>query len=331
MANKTPIEWVATFNNDGTFTEGYSVNPIRFKPRGSDRLTTMCQKVSPGCTHCYAESIVRRFWSKDADVKFPGYTAAGVASGEFVVDPKQLESILKIKHPAKVFWGDMTDLFHEGIPDWALDKCLAACALTPHLTHMFLTKRPERMAQYILDGENFYERILKNADFFRSTYPKLCGIPISNPDRFPLQNVMLGTSAENQQYFDERIEYIQKLHDRKWKTFFSLEPLLGPIDVEYPKTLYPNGAPMCCNGQDCGCRGLPMESPAIYAADWVIVGAESGHGARPMDEDWVRNIRNACLRWHIPFFYKQKLVNGKKVGTPELDGVKYAQFPEVRA
>ena len=92
--NRTSIEWCRTYAADGSFEEGYSVNPIRFKPHGSERTTTMCQKVSPGCAHCYAEGITRRFWPKNA-APFPGYTALGVSAmmGEFVLDEKTLLSV----------------------------------------------------------------------------------------------------------------------------------------------------------------------------------------------------------------------------------------------
>lgn len=265
----------------------------------------MCQKVSPGCTHCYAETIVGRFWSLDADVKFPGYTAQGITSGKFVLDNKQILSILKIKKPAKVFWGDMCDLFHEDIPDRMLDMCLATCALTPHLMHMFLTKRPERMQRYFaaMDSRGGFAHVLTmcvGLHFPLGTEATMLPIPT------PLPNVMLGTSAENQKYFDERIEYLQKLKDQKWKTFLSLEPLIGPIDVEYPKSMYPHGAPMCCNGEDCGCRGMPVDPPMIYGVDLAIVGGESGHGARPMQTHWASNIQQACHRWNVSFFFKQQ-------------------------
>jgi protein gp37 len=123
--NRTSIEWVGTYNEDGTFTKGYSVNPIRFRPFGSQFLTNMCQRCSPGCQACYAESITRRFWPQGSNVSFPGYTAQGIAAGEFVLDEKQLQSILKHKKPAKLFWGDMTDIFGEWVPSWMIDACFA--------------------------------------------------------------------------------------------------------------------------------------------------------------------------------------------------------------
>src|SRR5579859_3254111 len=147
--NKTSIEWCRTYQADGSFVEGHSVNPIRFRPHGSERTTTMCQKVSPGCAHCYAEGIARRFWPKDATSPFPGYTAQGLTTGKFVLDEKMLDAVLRRQQPTRLFWGDMTDLFQESVPDNFLDRCFAVAALTPHITHIFLTKRAERMRKYL--------------------------------------------------------------------------------------------------------------------------------------------------------------------------------------
>ena len=97
--NKTSIEWC-----------DYTVNPIRFLPYVATRTTTMCQKLSPGCANCYASTIVNRFWPLEANEKFPGYTAQGIASGEFVLDEKQLLSVLKYKKPCKVFWGEFPEV-----------------------------------------------------------------------------------------------------------------------------------------------------------------------------------------------------------------------------
>lgn len=292
--NKTSIEWC-----------DYSVNPVRFRPHGSDRLTTMCQKCSPGCVNCYAASIVGRFWPKNADESFPGYTAQGIAAGEVVLDKKQLLSVLKHKKPCKIFWGDMTDLFGDWVPFEMLDMCLAVCALTPHITHMFLTKRPEVMLHYY--KEDRYSEVLRAADHFRRVMPKagLGYIPVSNPFRFPQSNIWVGTSCENQKYADERIPLICQVPARVH--FISAEPLIGPIDLEWPKTIYPDGPPRCCSGlpNECGCMGMPIDPPLLYGLQLVITGGESGTKARPMASNWARDIQEQCKRWHTAFFHKQ--------------------------
>lgn len=210
---------------------------------------------------------------------------------------KHLLDPMRWKKGRRIFINSMSDLFHENLDARKIDKIFAVMALASQHTFQILTKRPERMLEY-LTGSDVCSSIV-DAAFEIQKDRRLKW-------KWPLPNVMLGTSAENQKYFDERIGYIDQIHAMKWKTFLSLEPLIGPIDVEYPKSLYPNGPEMCCNGQDCGCRGLPMEPPMIFAADMVIVGGESGHGARPMQSNWASAIQRSCGHWNIPFFFKQQ-------------------------
>lgn len=318
--NRTSIEWVRTYNHDGTFEEGYTVNPIRFRPYGSDRTTTMCQKISPGCKNCYAASIVRRFWPKDANDPFPGYTAQGLTTGEFILDEKQLLSVLKRKKPTRIFWGDMTDLFQAGIPDAFLDKCFAVCALTPHITHMFLTKRPERMLAYLTRPalfQSIHEEIKRRMGYDNPKRPAV------NPTDIPLPNVWLGVSVENQATADARIPLLLKTPAAV--RFISAEPLLDTLDLS--RWLEPTGVECMdvCPGRryvkdgeietfvssgetiplcpDCGLR-------ATWAGyddgiDWVICGGESGPGARPMHPNWARSLRDQCVAAGVPFFFKQ--------------------------
>jgi len=247
--NRTPIEWCRTYKADGSYEEGYSVNPVRFLPRGATRTTTMCQRVSQGCTHCYAEGITRRFWPKDADEGFHGYNAIGLLTGEFVLDEKTLLSVLKHKKPARIFWGDMTDLFQASVPDAMLDQCFAVCALTPHLTHMFLTKRPERMLEYFgrRSKEECYRdiactekqfafvwRVQKRIlDLFNSVSTEALNRAAEANNltpSWPLPNVWLGTSVEDQAQADKRIPLL--LQTPSWVHFISAEPLLGEILLE---------------------------------------------------------------------------------------------------
>lgn len=119
------------------------------------------------------------------------------------------------------------------------------------------------------------------------------------PDFFA-DNIWLGVSVENQEAADERIPLL--LDTPAAVRFVSAEPLLEPLilkDIDWH----------------------------LRELDWVIVGAESGLGARPMDEDWVRSIRDQCVRAKVPFFYKQRIENGHKVSLPQLDGVVWAQYP----
>lgn len=323
--NKTSIEWC-----------DYTVNPIRFKPFGSERTVTMCQRKSTGCEACYAETITRRFWPKDANSPFKGYTAQGVASGEVVLEEKHLLSVLKHKKPCKIFWGDMTDLFGDWVPFEMLDKCFTVCALTPHITHMFLTKRPEIMLKYMKEmrEEGWTSGYValgfgRPARFLPFAFKEL---PLNNYAHmpWPLPNVWVGTSCENQKYADERIPIIcqvpAKIH------FISAEPLIGEIDLEWPKTIYPDGPPMCCSGRDCGCHGMPTDPPLCYGLQLVIAGGESGPKARPMEPQWMRRLRDQCKRWRIAFFAKQMgSVYGEHKGKELPADLDIKEFPEVIA
>jgi protein gp37 len=324
QVNRTPIEWCRTYGPDGKFTEGYSVNPIRFRPYGSDRLTTMCQKISPGCAHCYAAEIVRRFWPKDATTPFPGYTALGVLSGEFVVDDKQLQSVLKAKQPARVFWGDMTDIFQDGVTDAMLDKCFAVAALTPHLTHMFLTKRPERMRKYFSGDCNNMSAMMAEDVLLQ----KLHGVGTMG-HMWPLPNSWLGVSVENQEQANIRIPLL--LETPAAVRFISAEPLLGDLNLRpYLGTE--------CTHEDAEsepdtngtiCRKCE-ETPVL---DWVICGGESGREARPMHPDWARGLRDQCAGTSVPFFFKQwgewSPVADLQGGSPAMVGIAgdVLQFP----
>lgn len=295
--NRTPIEWCRTYKPDGTFDEGYTVNPVRFRPYGSQRTTTMCQKISPGCIHCYAASIVRRFYPKDATEPFPGYTANGLAAGEFVLDEKQLQSVLKHKHPCRIFWGDMTDLFGAWVPGMFRDRCLAVCALTPHIEHIFLTKRPAIMANHFL-GPAYIEHIFLTkrpaimANHFlgpayrvrealigqhaQMMHLKRTQEPVLEWSGLPMPNIILGCSVEDQERADERMPSMGVLSGAGYRTMVSYEPALGPVNWAEWKFL-----------------------------DWLISGGESGSQARPSHPAWHRNARDFCAVNGIAYFFKQ--------------------------
>lgn len=265
--NKTSIEWC-----------DYTVNPIRFRPFGSQRTVTMCQKISPGCANCYAADITRRFWPKDADASpFPGYTAQGLASGNFVLDEKLLQSVLRHKAPCRLFWGDMTDLFGDWVPDAWMQRILAVCALTPQIEHIFLTKRPDAMAT-LLGTQAWTAKLRADAVRERANLVSLDRGQGHFTDRsgFPMSNVILGCSVESQQYADERREPMAALAAMGWRTLVSYEPALGGVHWKGWEFL-----------------------------NWLISGGESGSKARPSNPDWHRAARDFCAANEIPYFFKQ--------------------------
>jgi protein gp37 len=116
---------------------------------------------------------------------------------------------------------------------------------------------------------------------------------------WPLPNVWAMVSVEDQPRADERIADLRATPAAVRGV--SAEPLLGPLDLDL--------------------RGI----------GWVIAGAESGKGARAMDEDWVRGLRDQCRAAKVPFFYKQNAIDGNKIPTPELDGRRWMELPKIEA
>ena len=118
------------------------------------------------------------------------------------------------------------------------------------------------------------------------------------------QNVWLGVTAENQEQADARIPVLLSIPAAK--RFVSMEPMLGPINIV---------------------QWAEGFTARIYL-DWIIVGAESGHNARPMERKWAVDILNQCLWVKIPFFYKQgPNDDGEIVKMPLLGGNVWSQTP----
>ncbi len=224
---------------------------------------TGCTKVSAGCKHCYAE----RMWPR---------LATGRPFTSVQCHDDRLHAPLHWKKPRRVFVNSMSDLFHEDVPDEFIDRVFAVMALCPQHTFTVLTKRPRRMFDYM----NGQDECLDDAriDLIRLTasyygYTDFPGTEI----KWPIQNVWLGVSCENQETADKRIPLLLKTPAAL--RFVSCEPLLGPINLE---DRY---------------NGITL--------NWVIVGGESGPKARPMHPDWARSLRDQCQFESVPFFFKQ--------------------------
>lgn len=298
MADNTPIEWA-----DAT------VNAVNG-----------CSVLSPGCKHCYAMKQAHRV---DFRRGLVSRTAGGqVWTGEVYLHEKSLLQPLRWRRPRRIFWNAHGDLFHENVPDAWIDRVFAVCALTPQHTHMILTKRPERMRAYMRHKWSTQEMLTPLEEWQDCTYYRVL-IAAQKIDRYryqdsdiggcnwwPLPNVWLGTSAEDQTRADERIRPLAHWREGTPAAvrFLSCEPLLGPVVIcEYcarghhpmmdsrndPRSKYHAGAGGF--GEACGFNGI----------DWVIVGGESGPGARPMHPDWARSLRDQCAQANVPFFFKQ--------------------------
>jgi protein gp37 len=236
MATNSAIEWTeATWN------------PV-----------TGCDKVSPGCAHCYAERMARRLQAM---------RQANYANGfELTLQPAMLELPLRWKKPRRIFVNSMSDLFHEAVPTEFIKRVFDVMSRAHWHEFQVLTKRASRL---------------------REVAPVL---------DWP-EHVWMGVSVENHR-FVHRIEDLRRTGAKV--RFLSLEPLLGPLPRLNLKGIH-----------------------------WVIVGGESGPGARPMREEWVRDIRDQCAGSGVPFFFKQWGGVFKSRTGREFDGRTWDDVPAV--
>jgi protein gp37 len=275
VSDQSAIEWT-----DATW------NPVRG-----------CTKVSPGCAHCYAETFAERF----RDVKGHPYEQGF----DLRLVPEKLDEPLRWKKPRRVFVNSMSDLFQDGVPDAYIDQVFAAMALAPQHTFQVLTKRADRLRAY-LSSDGRHDAIVRSMDMPPwmppgSRFPRV-------PENWPMPNVWLGVSVENQHFADERIPLL--LQTPAAVRFISAEPLLEAVDLKrhLPKSMF--------HCRNCG-RELMRDrcdrcgtfdntaTNEIIGLDWVIVGGESGHGARAFDIAWARSIVAQCKAAGVPVFVKQ--------------------------
>lgn len=277
-----------------------------------------CSLVSPGCTNCYAMRMAARLEAM-GQPKYVGLTRKvnghHVWTGKVTTDDAALMQPLSWRKPRRVFVNSMSDLFHEAVPFEFVDRVFAVMALTPQHTYQILTKRPERMAEY-LEDRDVVKRIFGPAISFLAArdvnieFEAWVGSICSKKEsyKWPLPNVWLGTSVEDQSRADERIPHL--LRCPAVVRFLSVEPMLGPIDL----TRLEPGKGM--DGLDCLRGGWHQGDGRIYeqhstptgehgSISWVIVGGESGPGARPMHPQWARDIRDQCQAAGVPYFFKQ--------------------------
>jgi protein gp37 len=283
MATTTSIEW--TRNDDGSAGRTWNV-------------VTGCDKVSPGCDHCYAENIARRFAGG------PGFPNGFAVT----VHPERLTAPLRWRKATNVFVNSMSDMFHKDISDDLLAQMFAVMAATPQHTYQILTKRHGRMRS-LLANPAFVERF--DAEFLDLTVNRFPHLAVEHWG-WPLPNVHLGVSCEDQQWADVRIPAL--LATPAAVRFLSCEPLLGPIDLAGPLvdgchrpllTYWLTGRPGY-GPEEVGPTGVAMRPLTVGPRiDWVIVGGESGPGARPMHPDWARQLRDQCVTADVPFFFKQ--------------------------
>jgi protein gp37 len=214
-------------------------------------------------------------------------------TGRVELIPSKLDEPLRWRKPRRVFVNSMSDLFHEALPDEAIDRVFGAMICAPWHTFQVLTKRPARMRDYLSKTrgpENVLTRILSTGR--EMPKPKGWRAPEGSP--WPYRNVWLGVSVEDQATADERIPLL--LQTPAAVRFISYEPALGGLDIAGFLT------PWCWRESD----GHTDRGPcAPTRLDWVIVGGESGPGARPFDVAWARSVVAQCKAAGVAAFYKQ--------------------------
>jgi len=243
MSDGTAIEWT-----DATW------NPVRG-----------CQKVSPGCKHCYAETFAERWRGLPNHPYGQGFDLRLV--------PEKLDEPLHWRRPRRVFVNSMSDLFQEGVPATFVRRVFQTMTEANWHTFQVLTKRADRMRDLV------------------SALPKrLVGH----------EHIWLGVSVEDRKYGVPRIDVLRTVPAAV--RFLSIEPLL----------------------EDVG----KLDLSGIH---WVIVGGESGPGARPMAEEWVLSIREQCAEQRVPFFFKQWGGVQKSKHGRLLEGRTFDGFPGMPA
>ncbi len=272
MADRTGIEWT-----DATW------NPVRG-----------CSRVSPGCENCYAERIAARF--DGPGMAYEGLiNRHGVWNGTTKLIEQALYQPLRWARPRRIFVNSMSDLFHESIPEHVIDAVFGVMAMCPQHTFQILTKRAARMVDYFRVGKarQICWGFQATGVLHRlqgGTADEACASAMDRGQHaFPLPNVWLGVSVEDQERAAERIPLL--LQTSAAVRFLSCEPLLGAIDLR--RLQKPLDLPV-------GPCGRPFAR-----IDWVIAGGESGPGARPMHPRWARSLRNQCVAAGVAFFFKQ--------------------------
>ena len=259
-----------------------------------------CRRVSPGCENCYAEKQVHRGMAP----QHKGLTVVGKGgkgprwNGAYNVAEKRLDEPLRRKVPTRWFVNSLSDLFFEPLPFELIAALFGVMAAAPQHTFQVLTKRPERAREFF----RWYEGTSgAGASAFAALHQALERIPNTRANEYairtgllreeppwPLPNVWIGVSVENQATADERIPKLLELPAAvRWVSY---EPALGPVDFRGALPGHPNG------------YGASNVGAVL---DWIVVGGESGPGARPFDLAWARSVVTDCATTGVPVFVKQ--------------------------
>ncbi len=281
-----------------------------------------CSRLSAGCVNCYAEKVAARF--DGPGLAYHGLTMNGRWNGRVRVVSQHLSDPLRWKRPRRVFVNSMSDLFHEALTNEQIAAVFGVMAAAPAHTFQVLTKRAERM-------QSWFEWAAKGD----VTHTEVRAITLAaarvlgdgfggHAERFlagahgelawPLANVWLGVSVEDQKTADARIPLL--LDTPAAVRFVSYEPALGPIDFGYRGC----GAVLVDGSGD----RMQPQAHAPNRVDWIIVGGESGARARPFDVAWARSTIEQCRAAGVACFVKQlghtSYVRGADLPIPRVGG-----------
>ncbi len=266
-----------------------------------------CAVLSPGCTNCYAMKMAARLDAMGQPL-YKGLTRPSKAGPVWRGTVRRasddvLLAPLRRRKPTTYFVNSMSDLFYELFDDALIDQMFAVMALCPQHTFQVLTKRAERMREYLRKKTDVPDFAPGDGIRLRAWRAHDVAIEHVQAIKWPLPNVWLGVSCERQQEFDERWPHLRDTPAAV--RFISYEPALGPLDIAR--------ATMCRGDQ---------------VLDWLICGGESGPNARPMNPQWARGVRDQCKAWGVAFFHKQ---NGEFASVSEVEGPgRHFQFPDGR-
>lgn len=240
-------------------------------------VVTGCTKVSPECARCYIE-------------RTPPFRIKGrrFVNGEIPLEFHEDRMMLPLKwrDSKRIFVNSLSDLFHRDVPHQLIVDVFGVALLAHWHQFQILTKREDRAVEFLAAGDHGILRqfMLLQQNGGTSTPQVFRALDLKRRHhiewRWPPPNVRVGVSIGNQHWADRRFPAVCHLGEVGWNTMVSLEPLLGPLVI-------------------------PDRYLELGRRAWIIVGGESGTGARPMHPDWVRSLRDQCQSAGVKFFFKQ--------------------------
>lgn len=258
-----------------------TANPIHIVREDGSNGGHFCNKVSSGCLHCFSEAQNQsNYFSFASHLPY-----VGQAPENLIFDDAVMEKLLRMRSGKKVFLCSMTDLFGDWVPDEWIFTAIAYMALSKQHTFQVLTKRPERMKECFQASKNRIRiAVVDLARKLELREEKYEAYETFDFD-WPISNIWLGTSIENQEVVDQRIPYL--LETPAVVRFLSCEPLLESVDIS---------------------NYLPRQTSANLALpqiSWVIIGGESGSKSRPCCSRWIESLVTQCQQQSVAVFVKQ--------------------------